>query len=41
MPRPLRRFLEQAPEIRPTSLRFADPGLEAAFETTYFHESLP
>jgi class 3 adenylate cyclase len=41
MPRPLRRFLEQAPEIRPTSLRFVDPELEAAFETTYFRESLP
>ena len=41
VPRPLQRVLEQSVEMRPISLRFIDPALEADFQTAYFTVSLP
>jgi hypothetical protein len=37
----LRLFLEQAPEIRPLSLRFVDPATEAGYRVRSFRDSLP
>jgi hypothetical protein len=38
---PLRRFLAQAPELHPLSLRFLDPAMEAGFQASYLRDSLP
>ena len=40
MPSPLRRFFEQAPELRSLSLRFVDPATEARFQDAYFRDNL-
>jgi class 3 adenylate cyclase len=40
VPSPLRRFFEQAPELRPLTLRFVDPGFEAGFQDAYFRDNL-
>jgi class 3 adenylate cyclase len=40
IPRPLRRFWEQAPELRPLSLRFRDRTIERAFQAAYFRDNL-
>jgi hypothetical protein len=40
VPSPLRRFFEQAPELRPLTLRFVDPGVEAGFQDAYFRDNL-
>ena len=39
-PRPLRRFWEQAPELRPLSLRFRDRTIEQTFQAAYFRDNL-
>jgi class 3 adenylate cyclase len=38
--RPLRGFLDQAPELRPWSLTFRDPLLEARYQDEYFDANL-
>ena len=40
VPSPLRRFLEQAPELRSLTLRFVDPSTEARFQDAYFADNL-
>ena len=40
VPSPLRRFFEQAPELRSLTLRFVDPGVEARFQGAYFRDNL-
>ena len=40
VPSPLRRFFEQAPELRSLTLRFADPGVESRFQEAYFRDNL-
>ena len=39
-PSPVRRFLDEAPALRPFSLRFRDPETERAFQTVYFRDNL-
>jgi class 3 adenylate cyclase len=41
VPRRLRTFLEQAPELHPFTLEFREPALEAAYQDRYFEASLP
>ena len=41
IPDPLRRFLEEAPEIHPFTLRFFDADLEDDFQRAYFRDMLP
>jgi class 3 adenylate cyclase len=40
-PRPLRRFLKQAPELHPITLRFVDQRLGDSFQRDYFRDNLP
>ena len=40
VPSSLRRFFEQAPELRSLTLRFVDPGVEARFQDAYFRDNL-
>jgi class 3 adenylate cyclase len=40
-PRPLRRFLRQAPELHPITLRFVDQRLGDSFQRDYFVDNLP
>jgi len=40
VPSPLRRFFEQAPELRSLTLRFIDPSTEARFQDAYFTDNL-
>jgi class 3 adenylate cyclase len=40
-PRPLRRFLRQAPELHPITLRFVDQRLGDSFQRDYFADNLP
>ena len=40
VPSPLRRFFEQAPELRSLTLRFEDPATEARFQNAYFADNL-
>jgi hypothetical protein len=39
-PSPVRRFLDEAPALRPVSLRFKDPETERTFQTAYFRDNL-
>ncbi len=39
-PSPVRRFLDEAPELRPFSLRFRDPETERTFQAAYFRDNL-
>ena len=39
-PSPVRRFLDEAPELRAFSLRFDDPETERAFQAVYFRDNL-
>ena len=40
VPSPLRRFFEQAPELRSLTLRFVDPAIETRFQDAYFRDNL-
>jgi hypothetical protein len=40
-PRPVRRFLRQAPELHPITLRFVDQRLGDSFQRDYFRDNLP
>jgi len=40
-PRPVRRFLKQAPELHPITLRFVDQRLGDSFQRDYFRDNLP
>jgi class 3 adenylate cyclase len=41
VPRPLRRFFQQAPELHPVTLRFVDQRLGDSFQRDYFADNLP
>jgi class 3 adenylate cyclase len=41
VPRPLRRFFKQAPELHPVTLRFVDQRLGDSFQRDYFVDNLP
>lgn len=41
VPRPLRRFFKQAPELHPVTLRFVDPEMGRSFQDAYFRDNLP
>jgi class 3 adenylate cyclase len=41
VPRPLRRFFKQAPELHPITLRFVDQRLGDSFQRDYFVDNLP
>jgi hypothetical protein len=41
VPRRLRSYLEQAPELFPFTLEFRRPAVEAAYQDRYFEASLP
>jgi class 3 adenylate cyclase len=41
VPRPLRRFFKQAPELHPVTLRFVDPEMGRSFHEAYYLDNLP